>query len=635
MKRIFLALALMSLLLCGCGKLGADEKTEAPTEAAVETVPEGTTPPDGNPGDVTCKGSYTGGISTSAVVATAGEGKLTAGELQVWYWAQVGQYRQAGYEISPDFDRPLDTQACEIDDSVASWQQYFLREALNSWHAAQALVHHSQTVPLETEEAYQPVPANYEEYMDGMPATKVLYGYNEYYSPNSMHQQFLDTLPDTMEALAEVHGYAGAADLAMKAFAAGEAELNAAARLYNQGYMYFTQLTYGVDNSEEAVGAYYEENKSDYTAEGSYVNIRHILLNEEAEAEELLKTWEKNKSTEAIFADLANKQSLDTGSAINGGAYRRVRQGQLVKPLDAWCFAPERQPGDTTVITTEAGVHVLYFSGWESIARVEAEADFLAEQEMAILAEITELCPMEVNYSAITLGAADGTVSTADLLYPDVAHERYPELPLYLQQDYGNQMYGGWLLRTNGCGITSMAMVASYFTDTEYTPPEMCERYGKYSFRNGTDGQIYQKEGPVLGFYVKEKTYDPKAAKAALEEGRIVISIQHNGYWTRGGHYIVLESIDEDGMVQVRDSNLYNYRRIGAHAEDRHTWGSITSAGSGYWIFEYKAAAIPGCSRCGTPETIEGDPLAEEYLCEKCTPALMRRNVYLAARDVK
>ena len=213
------------------------------------------------------------------------------------------------------------------------------------------------------------------------------------------------------------------------------------------------------------------------------------------------------------------------------------------------------------------------------------------------------------------------------MLYPDIAHERFPEVPLYLQQDYPGTMYGGFELRTNGCGITSLAMLASYMADDELTPPEMCARYGRYSHANGTDGMIFIYEPSALGFYLREKTYEPAKAKAALEEGQIVISLQHKGYWTRGGHYIVLEKITEDGLIQVRDSNLYNYGKIHAHKEDLHTWGSITGAGSAFWIFEDKVTRIPMCSRCGNGES---HFLTEDYLCEKCTPALLRRNTWLS-----
>jgi len=170
-------------------------------------------------------------------------------------------------------------------------------------------------------------------------------------------------------------------------------------------------------------------------------------------------------------------------------------------------------------------------------------------------------------------------------------------------------------------------MLASYMADDELTPPEMCARYGNYSHRNGTDGMMFDYEPAVMGFYLREKTYDHAKVMTALEEGQIVISVQHPGYWTRGGHYILLEKLLEDGRIQVRDSNIYNYVRVRSHVEDRHTWNSITASGSGFWIFEDKITRIPACSRCG--EGTDTGVLKEAYLCEKCTPALLRRNAFL------
>ena len=236
---------------------------------------------------------------------------------------------------------------------------------------------------------------------------------------------------------------------------------------------------------------------------------------------------------------------------------------------------------------------------------------------------------MEVTYRAIVLQNAEGTVSLGDMLYPDISHERFPEIPLYLQQDYPSTMFGGFKITTNGCGITSFAMLASYLTDDELTPPEMCDRYGRYSHSNGTDGMIFNIESAVMGFYMKEKTYDPKLAREALEQGYIVISVQHPGYWTRAGHYIVCEKVTEDGLIQVRDSNIYNYGKIHAHKTDAHKWGNITANGSGFWIFDKKITRIPACSRCGAPEGLTESLMYTSYTCQRCETALLRRNTYL------
>ena len=634
MRRIFAVLLLLSLLLGGCSKSG-----DGANGSAEQTVPEtelsATVPPDGNPADVTCKGSYTRQGDSAAVIARVGEETLTNGQLAPWYWAQVAQYRLSGQENGPDFDLPLDQQLCTVDSSCASWQQYFLKQALNAWHTAAALNSQSREVPLETEAAYQPNLDNYATYMDGMPATKFLYGYNRYYTPNTMHQAYLDALPDTLEALAGENGFASAEKLAERAFGATEADLLEMAEKMNRAYMYFTTLSYSISQPEAEV--------SDGTGEYT-VDFRHILLlpgdaspedalsKFKSEAKKRLQPLTKpEKYTESVFADLAHFYSQDTATAVDGGAYRRVGKGQLPAQMEQWCFDPERQPGDTTVLTLEDGIHILYFSGRQSVSGAEAADKAAAEQQAALLEEVREVYPMEVSYGDIALTEAEGCVSAGDLLYPDIAHERFPEVPLYLQQDYPGTMYGGYPIRTNGCGITSMAMLASYLTDEELTPPVMCERYGRYSHRNGTDGMIFVKEPPVMGFYLVEKTYAPAEAWKALEEGHVVISIQHNGYWTRGGHYIVLEKITENGLVQVRDSNIYNYNRISAHIRDEHTWGSITSAGSGFWIFDYKITRIPGCSRCGNPQEAEGMLTEGDFFCRKCAPAELRRSTYLTA----
>ena len=215
MKKQYLALLLAVLALSGCGKSSPSaapaqtgESSSVSDTVPVETEPPATVPADGNPDDVTCKGSYTGSVS-EAVVATVGDSTLTAEELQAWYWGEVARYRMENHEISPDFDRALDTQTCEIDPNVATWQQYFLQKALTSWHNARALSLQSGELAMTTEEAYKPNLKNYEVYLKDIPAVKYLYGYEAYYQPNTLHQQYLDSLPEMLEALAKEKGYSG------------------------------------------------------------------------------------------------------------------------------------------------------------------------------------------------------------------------------------------------------------------------------------------------------------------------------------------------------------------------------------------------------------------------------------------
>ncbi len=667
-QKLTVLLLILAVLLCGCDRnspAGTPPEESVPTTEA--TVPP-TIAPDGDPNDVTCKGSYTDRREPDSIVTTSGTWALTNEQLSVWYWAEVAQYRQENHEIAPDFEKPLDTQPCEIDSSVNSWQQYFLKQAISAWHSAQALIQYSETVPLSTEEAYQPNLENHEKYMTGMPATEVLYGYNTYFEPNSMHQTYLDEIPQMLENLAREKGYADAEEMAQEAFGASANALELFAVSSNRGYMYFTHMSHYIEPTAEELDAFCGETGS---GEDISVDFRQILLvpqnvvekdrsrkdaepiileevevaadgtvtcSEEAwaiceeEAQQLLTQWQKKtKHTEATFGEAARKNTMDPGTIVNGGLYQSIRKGQMTKVIDDWCFDPARQAGDTAILRSDYGVHILYFSGSRTISREAAEQEYYRQQQEALIAQAKEAFPIKVTYSAISLTEAQGAVSAGDILYPDIAHERFPEIPLYLQQDYPKTMYGGFPIRTNGCGITTFAMIASYLADDELTPPEMCARYGRYSHQNGTDGMIFNNESPVLGFYLREKTYDTRLAKAALEEGLVVVSVQHPGYWTRGGHYIACESINEDGLIQVRDSNIYNYSRVPSHKEDGHKWGNITAAGSGYWIFEYKITEIPACSRCGNPEGVTLSLLNTDYTCEKCEPALLRRTTYLDA----
>ena len=642
---LILLLTVLLLLCCGCDSRSTEGETVSPSEAVAETteptVPA-TVPADGDPEDVTCKGTYTTASVNSEVVARVAHEELTNTTLQIFYQLEAAAWN--GVEM-PDFTRPLDTQTCPVDDSVNSWQQFFLKRALNTWHTAQALAIQSQEMGVPTEEAYQPNLKRHEEYLTDMPATRWLYGYNKAYSPNELHQAYLDSIPTLLETLAQEKGFADTDALARDSFGNTLTELEEAVALYNLAYMYFTTLGYDLEASAEEVEAYSAEG---FTKEsGKTVSFRHIFLKHPADGSEAavssetllaqyqneLKENSRNilKTTEeAIFAEFANEFSEDESTRNNGGSYRDIRQEQLSPEIAGWCFDPERQYGDMTTIQTEAGEHILFYSSSREIWYAAAEAAIVSGKQTALLTAARETYPMDVNYSGIQLLEPDfdAAISASDVLYADIAHQRFPVVPLYLQQDYPNTKYGAYNITSHGCGITTMSMLASYMADDDYTPPRMCEMYPNYVYKTGTDGRLFVTAPAELGFYLREKTFEWRDAYAALEEGYIVVSVQHKGFWTRGGHYLVVEKLLEDGRVQVRDSNIFNYGRLHDHKIDSFDWHTVTPNGMGYWIYEPKVVTVPACSRCGDTESTV---LIQDYLCEKCNPALLRRNTWLDA----
>lgn len=100
-------------------------------------------------------------------------------------------------------------------------------------------------------------------------------------------------------------------------------------------------------------------------------------------ADDALAKWKKGKATDASFAALATKLTEDTGSKENGGLYENVtKDSQYVEPFLNWCFADGRKKGDTGVIKTDYGYHVMYLSSkskdpvWKNTVR-----DALASQK--------------------------------------------------------------------------------------------------------------------------------------------------------------------------------------------------------------------------------------------------------------
>lgn len=93
-------------------------------------------------------------------------------------------------------------------------------------------------------------------------------------------------------------------------------------------------------------------------------------------AEDTLKKWKDGDATEDSFSELATSLSEDTGSAEDGGLYENVTpDSSYVEEFLNWCFEDGRKVGDTGIIKTEYGYHVMYCSSvatepqWKSTIR--------------------------------------------------------------------------------------------------------------------------------------------------------------------------------------------------------------------------------------------------------------------------
>lgn len=105
--------------------------------------------------------------------------------------------------------------------------------------------------------------------------------------------------------------------------------------------------------TEDALKAAYETEFANWEGEEE-VNARHILVKEEAEAKEIIKTLEGG----ADFAELAKEKSTGP-SGPNGGDLGYFAKGQMVPEFEAAAFALEPGEFSKEPVQTKFGWHII------------------------------------------------------------------------------------------------------------------------------------------------------------------------------------------------------------------------------------------------------------------------------------
>ena len=388
----------------------AATQTAESTEAAETT--EATIPADGNPDDVTCKGSYT--VSDEEVkaangeaVATAGDSTLTNGQLQILYWRSVqnfyAQYGTYAQYFGLDHTQSMDTQVCGVADGL-TWEQYFLQDALNNWTIFEAVAQQAR------EAGFQMSDENREQM-------------------NTMEEGLLETATN--------NGFTDITAMIARNFGAG-ATLEDDKSFWEMYFLssdYYNEITGSFAPTTEEIAEYFNTHEAEYADNGldkttSSVDVRHILIlpegatietvtteefSDEAwaageqKAQEILDQWLSGDKTEDGFATLANENSADTGSNTNGGLYSGVTEGQMVEAFNDWCFDSSRQVGDYGIVKTQYGYHIMYFCGSQLLWESQAESDLLAQLSNDFINNAVEAADVKIDYSAIKLGFVDMT----------------------------------------------------------------------------------------------------------------------------------------------------------------------------------------------------------------------------------
>ena len=346
------------------------------------------------------------------VVATVGDETLTNGVFQIYYWMQLnslmntyGEYMMMlGLDTSVDLAQqasmePFDPE--DEDSEMMTWEQYFIEAALDAYQQQAALAQEADAVGHQMAEE---------------------------------DLEYLDSLVDELQEAAVQNGWESAEAYLQISYGSGVSveDFKTYVELYMKAYSYAASLQ-EVEYTPEDVEAYFDENEAYYSSNGvtkddhAMINVRHILIMPEVDkdtdddgepndssdaawaaaeqkANEIYKQW-KEDPTEDHFAELAGSESEDPGSVDNGGLYESVYPGQMVTEFNDWCFDDARQPGDTAIVRTDYGYHVMYYVDQtdEVYWYQNAENDYIYQIYSDRLDEIFAKYELKANYNNIAV----------------------------------------------------------------------------------------------------------------------------------------------------------------------------------------------------------------------------------------
>ena len=395
---VVLCLALLASLtvaiLAGTGVLfGKEPETTVPDTTVQETT---------LPANLT---SYTVDAETAVanadkVAANIGEVLMTNGELQTCYQMGVYNFLSANQYylayMGLDLSQPLDQQLYDEENTV-TWQEYLLEQALGSWHLYTVLNLLGREAGFEVD-----------------------------------HTEYMAEVEDTLKTTAEQEGYESVNAMlqAMVAPGATEEGYKHYMAWSDYAYRYYNKCAEDFQPDAQQLEQYFTENEEALAENGitkdagNLVDVRHILIKPEGgttdennqtvysdeeweacrqKAQDILNQWKSGEATEESFGALAKEHTAD-GNGDVGGLYENVPEGQMVTEFNDWIFDESRAYGDTDLVKTTYGYHVMFFVGSTPAWEVYTAQRYVYEKLQEMVNTGYERWPMEIDYDAICLG---------------------------------------------------------------------------------------------------------------------------------------------------------------------------------------------------------------------------------------
>ncbi len=172
-------------------------------------------------------------------------------------------------------------------------------------------------------------------------------------------------------------------------------------------------------------------------------------------------------------------------------------------------------------------------------------------------------------------------------------------MPYYAQADYPTQPFNGDTIASDGCGITSMAMVASLLRSETITPVDLANmanadaKYNTVTSHHAINefaayfqlGNVEEMGGPNRNC-CGNPVFDLEYIKQRIQENSPVILSVTGGYYnpSGGGHYIALYGSGTHGVFVYDPGSRAKYKA--SLENDGSDWDEVFANAKHIWIFE-------------------------------------------------
>lgn len=339
--------------------------------------------------------------SNDIVVAKVNDAELTNRVLQLYFNLEVYDFINANYTylatMGLDYTQPLNNQKCYYED--ISWEEYFVNLAIEKWRQYQIVAMLAKEDGFELSEETRLM---LETMPEDLAENAVQYGYDDVNA----------WLEEAMMAKITVEDYV---------------EYSTLVAYYSEYIM--------LEPTEAQLEAYYNENEDHFITNNvgkdvaPTVSVRHILIKPTGgttddtgatvysdeewaackdRAQQILNEWKSGTATETSFASMASLYSEDSGSASDGGLYTEITpETGFVEPFLNWCLEPSRRVGETGLVKTEYGYHIMYFSGTEDVWLKYAKQWYAQDREIELVELGTEKWTIEIYNNVICIKEFD------------------------------------------------------------------------------------------------------------------------------------------------------------------------------------------------------------------------------------